>query len=61
MDRPEIMRLLGELGQDLLDRGIRADLYVVGGAAIALAYDDRRSTRDIEFFVRAVLDEEPQS
>jgi hypothetical protein len=37
VDRPEIMRLLGELGRDLLDRGITADLYVVGGAAIALA------------------------
>lgn len=25
-----------------------ADLYVFGGAAMALAYDARRSTRDIE-------------
>jgi Nucleotidyltransferase of unknown function (DUF6036) len=43
----------------LLDRGIRADLYVVGSAAIALAYDDRRSTRDIDtvFVPKAVLDE----
>lgn len=36
------------MGADLASRGITADLYVVGGAAIALAYDERRSTRDID-------------
>ena len=48
MDRTEILRALRALGAELESRGITADLYVVGGAAIALAYDDRRSTRDID-------------
>ena len=48
MDRAEIIDALRELGSELGSRGITADLYVVGGAAIALAYDDRRSTRDID-------------
>jgi len=48
VDRAEILRSLAALGADLQQRGLTADLYVVGGAAIALAYDDRRSTRDID-------------
>jgi hypothetical protein len=48
MDRDEIVAALTALGSDLTERGITADLYVVGGAAIALAYDARRSTRDID-------------
>jgi len=47
-NRDELRRLLTELGQ-LLDRqGITGELYVVGGAAIALAYDGRRATRDVD-------------
>ena len=42
------MRALAALGADLAERGLVADLYVVGGAAIALAYDERRATRDID-------------
>lgn len=48
MDRAEILRLLAELGGELERRGLIGDLYVVGGAAIALAFDARRSTRDID-------------
>ena len=29
-------------------RGARADLFLVGGAAIAVAYDSQRSTRDLD-------------
>jgi hypothetical protein len=29
-------------------RGVVADLYVFGGAAMALAYDSRRATRDVD-------------
>lgn len=47
MDRAEILAALTVLGEQLRAEGVVADLYVVGGAAIALAYDDRRSTRDI--------------
>lgn len=39
---------LTALGKALERRGVEGELYVVGGAAIALAYDSRRSTRDID-------------
>jgi hypothetical protein len=45
MDREEIVALLTALGATLRDRGVDGEMYVVGGAAIALAYDARRSTR----------------
>lgn len=48
MDRVAILAALTALGEQLQHDGVIADLYVVGGAAIALAYDDRRSTRDID-------------
>lgn len=48
MDRREIVELLVELGRRLAGRGIVGEMCVVNGAAIALAYDERRSTRDID-------------
>lgn len=48
MDRAEIIASLTDLAGELRDRGTSADMYVVGGAAIALAFDERRSTRDID-------------
>jgi hypothetical protein len=48
MDRQEIVALLRELGGRLAARGLVGELYVVGGAAIALAFDERRSTKDID-------------
>lgn len=48
MDREQILELLTALGRDLHERGLMGDLYVVGGAAITLCYDARRSTRDID-------------
>jgi hypothetical protein len=48
MQRREIVELLTELGQRLDERGIEGEMYVVGGAAIALAFDERRSTQDID-------------
>lgn len=47
-DRAHIIELLSELGDALDDRGIRAEMFVVGGAAMALAYNTRRATRDID-------------
>jgi hypothetical protein len=44
----EIESLLRELGADMDARGLRAELFLVGGAAMALAYNTRRSTRDID-------------
>ena len=48
MQRGEIIDLLTDLGGRLAARGIEGEMYVVGGAAIALAFDERRSTRDID-------------
>ena len=48
MDRDEIVALLRELGRRLAARGLVGELYVLGGAAIALLLDPRRSTRDID-------------
>jgi len=48
MTREEIVELLAELGRRLAERGIEGEMYVVGGAAIALAFDSRRSTADID-------------
>jgi hypothetical protein len=48
MDRGEIIDALTALAGELSERGISAEMYVVGGAAIALAFDERRSTRDID-------------
>ncbi len=48
MDRDDIVGALTALGRRLHDRGVTGDMYVVGGAAIALAFSDRRSTRDVD-------------
>jgi hypothetical protein len=40
--------LLTELGAMLAEEGERAELFRVGGAAMALAYNTRRFTRDID-------------
>jgi hypothetical protein len=52
--------LFRRLGDRLARRGVVADLYVFGGAAMALAYDARRSTRDVDAVFQphgVVLDE----
>lgn len=48
LDRATITEALRRLGERLAYRGIVADLYVFDGTAMALAYDLRRSTRDID-------------
>jgi len=48
MDRTEIVAALTALAAELERRGVSAEMYVVGGAAIALAFDERRATRDID-------------
>jgi hypothetical protein len=47
-DRRAIEAALRRLGERLVRRGVVADLYVFGGAAMALAYDRDRATRDID-------------
>lgn len=48
LDREGIRAALTRLGEHLARRGVIADIYVFGGAAMALAYDARRATRDID-------------
>lgn len=48
MNRGEIVDALSALASELERRGVSAEMYVVGGAAIALAFDERRSTRDVD-------------
>lgn len=46
--RGKIIEALRALGDELTGRGIRGQVFIVGGAAIALAYSTRRVTRDID-------------
>lgn len=43
-----VTALLAELGERLAGRGIEGEIYVVGGAAMMLAYSRERITRDID-------------
>jgi predicted nucleotidyltransferase len=51
LDRARIRDLFTRLGERLERRGVVGDIYVIGGAAMALAYDARRATRDIDAVV----------
>ena len=46
--RAELERAFTALGERLARRGVVADVFVVGGAAMALAYDATRVTRDVD-------------
>jgi len=48
----QLEHLLVELDEELGRTEVLADIYVVGGAAMALAYDGRRSTRDLDAIFR---------
>lgn len=50
LDLERLKGLLQELSDDLESRGVKAQLFVVGGAAMALAYDRQRVTQDIDAF-----------
>lgn len=52
LSRDEIVDLLTELGRRLAVRGIHADLYLVGGAAMALQFNARAATRDVDAVFR---------
>ena len=48
LTRESIEDLLHMLATALEERGVHGDLFVVGGAAMALAYSRRRATRDLD-------------
>ena len=48
LGRAELERAFTALGERLARRGVVADVFIVGGAAMALAYDASRVTRDVD-------------
>jgi hypothetical protein len=48
LGREQILAVLRDLADELDRRGVRAEVFLVGGAAMTLAYDTRRTTRDID-------------
>jgi len=63
LDRVGIEEAFRRLGDRLAKRGVVADIYVFGGAAMALAYDSRRATRDVDalFKPHGIVLEEAQA
>lgn len=48
LGRADLERAFTALGERLARRGVVADVFIVGGAAMALAYDASRVTRDVD-------------
>lgn len=48
LTRPQIERLLQALDLELQRRGLVGEVFLVGGAAMVLAYDRDRATRDLD-------------
>jgi hypothetical protein len=48
LDRNSLLSALQALDEELGAAGIRGEVFIVGGAAMALAYDARRSTVDVD-------------
>ncbi len=63
LGRAELERAFTLLGDRLARRGVAADLFVIGGAAMALAYDAHRVTRDVDaiFVPHGVVVEEARA
>ena len=56
MNRSEIEGALDELASELDRRGVTARIYLVGGAAMVLAYLSRFSTEDVDANVHPTED-----
>lgn len=53
LGREQILELFEELSEELRFNRARAQLYVVGGAAMSLAFDRERTTRDVDARIAA--------
>jgi hypothetical protein len=60
LGRAELECAFTALGERLARRGVVADVFIVGGAAMALAYDATRVTRDVDarFIPHGIVHEE---
>ena len=60
LGRAELERAFTALGERLARRGVVADVFIVGDAAMALAYDATRVTRDVDarFVPHGIVPEE---
>ena len=48
LDRETLIELLDDLSRRLERRRVRAQVYVIGGAAMSLAFDRARTTHDVD-------------
>jgi hypothetical protein len=48
LGRRELLHALEELDQELGVLNVRGEVFIVGGAAMAIAYDTRRATSDVD-------------
>jgi len=48
LGRRELLEALGELDEELRILNVRGEVFIVGGAAMAIAYDTRRATADVD-------------
>lgn len=48
LDRERLVKLFDELSAELRFSRTRAQIYIVGGAAMSLAFDRERTTRDVD-------------
>ena len=48
LTRQQLLVAFERLSEILAGRGLKADIYVVGGAAMVLAFDARPATRDVD-------------
>lgn len=48
LTRDRILDLFAELNEELRQVGVKGDVFMVGGAAMAVAYDARPATRDVD-------------
>lgn len=63
LGRADLERAFTTLGERLARRGVVADVFIVGGAAMAMAYDATRVTRDVDamFVPHGVVVEESRA